>query len=340
MYGEALLVTLRSLVAKGGWSAFDFTAKYYASFGPGGTYTGYVDSATKGTIRNLMAVQQQRDAAIHPPAGFTDGAVASAVFSRLPALAESLSGDALSAAAEALVTEANPAASAEAYAYARAAAAKIEELHGSYPGSDDNQSNVLAKLPAIVGRYAGHRQLLHVVVEAARQTANNDDAITWTTFAARVLEAVILGATIKDAVHTNLVHLEQPYRAAVEHAAKLVDEEDSYVVGVGKLGQSCSLANVVPAAIYLALRHEAKPTYTEAIRENMLAGGDSNGRAMLLGALVAASTAGTATAPGAGIPADWVARVACHEELTSLAAGIHVPAHGSDHVEVHKISGF
>lgn len=48
MLGAATMVAARALVDKKAWSRSAFVARYYAEFGPGGSYTGYVDSATKG----------------------------------------------------------------------------------------------------------------------------------------------------------------------------------------------------------------------------------------------------------------------------------------------------
>lgn len=351
MYGEQLVAMVRSLREKNGWNAVAFGRAFYEAFGPGGRYVGYVDSATKGTVLNLLLTQAELDAVMHVSLGEVPAGEVTAVSAArgaLRGLAEEFSGAALAGKAvelarAALTSGGGGAASAGLSTVAvdllTAAAGKVDELAARYAGSSDNQSNVLAKLPAIVARYAGHRELLHVVVESTKATSNNEEAISWTTWAARVLEAAVLGASARDAITSNLPHLEQPFRAAVEHAIHLAGEGGDVVAGVRSLRINCVLASVVPASVFLALSHGGAPSYAAAMRDNMLAGGDSCGRAVFLGALLAAVNAGTAAPPGAGLPDAWLARLGCGAEMVDLVRHIHVPVTATggaaaDHVEL------
>lgn len=281
---------------------------------------------------------------MRPPAGFTDGAVRGFVFRSLRGVVES-SGSvvgatqaALAAATEAALRAAVPTVSADGVANVLSAALKLDELAMRDVGSDDNESNALAKLPAIVAHYAGHPGMLHAVTEATKQTANNDEALTWAVWVARILEAVILGVPFPDAVRVNLPRLDQPYRSMVEHAVKLAAEEADPVAGVGKLGVSCPLAYAVPAAIYLLSRSGGAAPYATVVRENIAAGGDSAGRGIIVGAISAALNDKVV---GGGVPDEWLAKLvpSLRSELLALAAGIHAPVHGevvTDHVGVHK----
>jgi len=57
-YGEVLHLAVQSLLAtKGLFSEHHFQAAYIAHFGPGGTYIGYIDRPTRGTLANLAAGQ-------------------------------------------------------------------------------------------------------------------------------------------------------------------------------------------------------------------------------------------------------------------------------------------
>jgi ADP-ribosylglycohydrolase len=336
MLGETALVTLRSLADKKAWNRADFGAKFLGTFGPGGSYVGYADGVVKGTVMNILSMQVQQRAVLTPPAGVAGPAVGYPSLMKVKVTAET-SGDmapeAVAAAAEAVVREADPAVSADAVAWIRDAALRLASLAAQPVGADDNQSPGLAKLPAIVARYAGHKELTHIVNESVRATQNNDDAVAWLVPVARIIEAVILGASPSDAVKTNLVHFEQPYRSVVEAALHAAAGEADYLAVLKRFGTSCGLVNTVPGALYLAVRHGAEglPGYVAAVRENILAGGDSAGRAMLLGALLGAAAG--------GVPDEWLARVRCHAELTALTAGIHDDAHAplvSDHVEVHR----
>ncbi|MGR3502635.1 ADP-ribosylglycohydrolase family protein [Pseudaestuariivita sp.] len=71
-YGEVLLTALRVVRAKGGFDVTAFQDAYAAHFGPGGTYVGYIDRPTRGTLDNLHH-------AVTDPSGVDDD--------QLPALA-------------------------------------------------------------------------------------------------------------------------------------------------------------------------------------------------------------------------------------------------------------
>ena len=53
-YGEQMLVCLRSLAAMGGeLDTTDYERRFFDSFGPGGAWVGYIDYATRVTLRNV-----------------------------------------------------------------------------------------------------------------------------------------------------------------------------------------------------------------------------------------------------------------------------------------------
>ena len=52
-YGEQLMVALESLAATGGeLDASDYERRFVERFGPGGSWVGYIDYATRETLRN------------------------------------------------------------------------------------------------------------------------------------------------------------------------------------------------------------------------------------------------------------------------------------------------
>lgn len=52
-YGEQMRVMTRSLLRAKGFDLADYQAEFMASFGPGGSWQGYVDKSTRGTLANL-----------------------------------------------------------------------------------------------------------------------------------------------------------------------------------------------------------------------------------------------------------------------------------------------
>lgn len=338
MYGATAVTTLKSLADNKGWVSGKFNGAYLETFGPGGSYVGYADKAMKLTVLNLLTASVEAGKALEPPTDLAvPGPVRMAMWRSVKPAAEggAASAEELAAATEAAVKAAAPTASSEVLAWAKAAAAKLQEIALKPVGADDAQSSGFAKLAPVVGRYAGHRELLHVVTQAIRATQENEDAVSALVPCARILEAVVMGATPAQAVASCIRFFEQPLRAAVESAVKAAAEDGDYVKVVERYGNACDLSSSVPASVYLLLRPGA--TYTSALRENMLAGGDSAARACFLGAALAA-VHGVGTA--AGVPDAWVAATKDAAVVTELAAHLHVPVtgaegHTSDHVEVH-----
>lgn len=80
-------------------------------------------------------------------------------------------------------------------------------------GTDDSQVNCLVRLPAVVAAFAGSPSMLPAVVDAIRVTQNTDAAVAWGCAAARVLEAMILGASAPAAVMATVTALRAPWRA-------------------------------------------------------------------------------------------------------------------------------
>ena len=77
-YGAQLRVAVQSMLSTGGrFDVADFQDRFAATFGPGGSWVGYIDKATKGTLANLAA--DKRD-----PSGADDDQVPA--LARLPAV--------------------------------------------------------------------------------------------------------------------------------------------------------------------------------------------------------------------------------------------------------------
>ena len=71
-----------------------------------------------------------------------------------------------------------------------------------------------------------------------------------------------------------------------------------------RFGMPCHLPQGLPVLFHIALR---AGSYQEAVEANILAGGDSCGRSLMLGALCAADAA--VSGVGNAVPQDWLQRV-------------------------------
>ena len=69
---------------------------------------------------------------------------------------------------------------------------------------------------------------------------------------------------------------------------------------LGKLGRDCSIGSALPSLLYLLLRGRS---YKETLLENVMAGGDSAARGLLLGGLLAAEQGEGA------VPEEWKSKV-------------------------------
>jgi ADP-ribosylglycohydrolase len=195
------------------------------------------------------------------------------------------------------------------------------------------------KVVPVVGRYAGSPELLDKVTQAIRVHQNNQKAVAFGIAAARLLEAVILGAPLEEALETveknvadDLVDSEfkdevlkafaRGKRGGKEEAKTLDDVllEISHEVMEGKedspfydlAGRSCGLPGSFIGPIALFYKHASSPqAFAVALRENILASGDTCSRAVFVGAVFAAVAVGNSDGASwsNGIPADWIDKV-------------------------------
>lgn len=170
-------------------------------------------------------------------------------------------------------------------------------------GADDDQLPALAALPAVVATHRGSREaLLQRVEQVVRVTNHNDLAVAAAQCAAAALFAVLRGATIAQALTDALPLAGDTLRPLLEQA--LAEPAlDSVAVAV-RYGRACHVSQGLPVIFHIA-RHA--PDYRSAVEANIRAGGDSCGRAILLGALVAAQAQQQGGSQPA-IPLAWLAR--------------------------------
>ncbi|MFW5827513.1 MAG: ADP-ribosylglycohydrolase family protein, partial [Alkalispirochaeta sp.] len=188
----------------------------------------------------------------------------------------------------------------------------------SYAGADDAQLPALTKVPVLVAAYSDDPELEGMVEAAVRVTNNNDKAVDWALFLTRVLKwSLQEDATIADLetqVRAILDRSPDHVVTAMEGVLKRRGEDPKAVTM--KVGPACELNTGVPVAIHNLLTAES---YTAAVRRNILACGDSCGRAMVVGSLAGALFAGDAEA---GIPEEWIGRLTQGDELVERTGQI------------------
>ncbi|KNG94488.1 ADP-ribosylglycohydrolase family protein [Pseudaestuariivita atlantica] len=172
-------------------------------------------------------------------------------------------------------------------------------------GLEDEQLPAIATLPAVVHAH-GQQADLETPVKAAIAVTNvHDEARYYGSIAARLMKLVGDGAELKTAL-----------RASADGHADLtaaLDAKTDDSVAYGEVtGRACHLRQGVPLAFHILARADS---YSDAVERNIRAGGDSAGRAILVGAV-----AGAAFGIGGsrGIPLRWITQTSSLGEITAL----------------------
>lgn len=146
-------------------------------------------------------------------------------------------------------------------------------------GIDDDQHPAVATLPAIVARYHGDAGLQTHARAAISVTNVNAEAERYGLLFTHMLHAVLDGVPLHDAL----------IRAAQDdprlNAALTAGETDSVAYGA-VTERACHLSQGMPLSFHI-LQHAS--SYRDAVEHNIKAGGDSCGRAIIVGAMAGAA---------------------------------------------------
>ncbi|SDZ03936.1 ADP-ribosylglycohydrolase family protein [Nitrosomonas sp. Nm33] len=170
-------------------------------------------------------------------------------------------------------------------------------------GADDDQMPALATIPALVAtHHEPYDALMQRVKEAVRITNNNEIAVSAACCAATALQGILNGKSMIQALTDALVVAGNVLRPTLEQA--LAMETLDSVSAAKSFGLACHVTEGLPIVFHIA-KHASD--YTTAIKTNIRAGGDSCGRAIMLGALVAAHQTKQQNL-ASSIPLSWLAR--------------------------------
>ena len=168
-------------------------------------------------------------------------------------------------------------------------------------GIDDDQNPALSRLPVVIAAYHGTSELADMARAAMQITNVNDVADGYTTVFIDLLGRVLDGEPLDSALVAAADNAQGDIQAALRHA--LTTQETDSTVFTGEVGRACHLPTSGPAMFHI-LKHSS--SYAEAVERNVLAGGDSAGRAIPIGAAMGAAQ-GVATP--SGIPLAWVLKL-------------------------------
>ena len=225
-YGEALHLAVRCINRNDG--AFDvatYQQDYVDTFGAGGSYQGYIDKPTRGTLANIA----------------------------------------------------------------------VEQLAPS--GIEDDQLPALSTLPAIVLAYHDADNFPTTVKEAIQVTSLDAEALAYGGVFTDLLTRVLAGEDIGKALWASAITAGPTGQALLD----ALDTDEDSSVNYGEItGRACHLSMGMPLAFHILSRAQS---FEDAIERNILAGGDSAGRAIVIGAVMGAHHG---IAGPSGIPLEWI----------------------------------
>lgn len=170
-------------------------------------------------------------------------------------------------------------------------------------GADDDQFAALAAIPAVVAAHTGPQEALKAKVEkVVRLTNDNDTAVAAAQYAGCVLLEVLNGQSIAQALTNALPHAGEKLTPLLEEVMQISRLDSTRVAK--RFGSACHVLEGLPVLAHIA---QHAPDYRAAIEENIRIGGDSCGRAIMLGAIMAAYTV-QQNESISSIPLEWIAR--------------------------------
>jgi ADP-ribosylglycohydrolase len=297
-YGAATGVITDSLLAsEGALDVRDYQRRFRAFFGPGGRWQGYIDNPTRVTLDNLNTIEHNaiEQARSTTTTDLTDKQKRLLVQKVLP-YTRHLSGDQL----------AEPVRRAIGLTYQETEiqeagvhlAETIDRHLLPQSGADDMQLPAVSKLPPLVACYCGSDKLMEVTEAAVRVTNHNDEAVAWAKCAARLLDHLFQGEPLSAALDAASQEAPDPKSLSNARSGAQLD-----AAGAGDtFGRTCYLNEAMPVIFHILNHAES---YTDAVRANIHCGGDSCGRAWIIGPAMAALYG---VGGERGVPLSWLAR--------------------------------
>jgi ADP-ribosylglycohydrolase len=181
-------------------------------------------------------------------------------------------------------------------------------------GADDDQLAAASRLAALTVRYWNDPSLLSVVEQATRVCQNNDRTVAYMKFNARFLSELLdrrdIHTALRRAEEQTLLlepQLGQEIRRKTREA--LEETLNEVIEATLTFGQACPLPKSFPSSIHALLKHT--DDFESAILATLRAGGDSAGRASMIGAWLGAHLGINA------IPKAWRVRLSQSDRIST-----------------------
>lgn len=178
-------------------------------------------------------------------------------------------------------------------------------------GADDDQPATVTHLAPVVAAHLNDHDLSGTITKATRVCQNNRRAIAYSQATALILKDLINGSPPEAAVSETirLIQSSDSEYAEVIKRMELADASRTLSVHDATMlfGQSCPLLSSFTAALHTMLT--CSNDFAEALTATANAGGDSAGRAAMVGAWLGAHLGIEA------IPSEWLTRLTAHDQI-------------------------
>jgi len=306
-YGATVELTARHLAHnKGAFIPSIASDEFLDTFGYGGTFTGYIDHPAEGSLDNIRHRNKEIEKTLQSLAGkmpfpwlIQIQPVIKRVASR-PSLEgwEEALADSLKALTDISLSQEQISLLGE----------KIQDVHNLYGGEtgvSDFQLPLLAQIIPVALLLASQERedplFTEEIHRAAQLTHVDKSALKVADFTGYLLGDLLREKPLREAIEGKFPLLPENLVSKVKLA--LSQPWEGIEKGAEQFGMSCVLNQGLPLALHTLLHSSS---YSEAVRRTILAGGDSCGRGILVGAL-----AGLLWDVGTpqGIPQEWIRKV-------------------------------
>lgn len=316
-YGVQSLVMLRALVDAGGrYDPATYTAAFRAHFGYGGAYVGYIDHATGDTLDNFRRFNDAAKACAQALPFDGEARVRNALVAKALEQIARHEGDELAEAYQATIAK-----DYKDSATRRFAAVLLPALAAlpAATGASDLQLPAIAKLPPLVSLLVATDRASDSTFDAAVTSAiqiTNDHPVAadYGRICAAMMQAALTKGSVTSVIDAGCAAAGNETATLLDEALEMRTRPNDQVTA--HFGMACDLPFGVPSAFH---NIATASSFTQAVRSNIYGGGDSCGRAMLVGAVMGAvhGVGGTR-----GIPPEWITRLEVKAEVEGLLAAL------------------
>lgn len=312
-YGHQALVMLRSLHANDGhFNVNHYSQLFRKYFGYGGDYIGYIDHATRETLDNFIRLEDEALTRARALPFDGDESLTTALVIKALSIRSQYSAEMVTAKFEEAIRITHD--NEKVVAHGFKVLAEIEAM-GAEKGADDEQFPATSKLAPLIGitrakNLADGAELIALAESAITVTHSHARALSYGGVVASMMEAAADGSDAEGIVQAALSTADAPIKEALGLALSMKDQHLNEVTQ--HFGLACDLRYGVPSIVHNIANASS---YSEAIRNNIYAGGDTCGRSMILGALAGAVFGVDGES---GIPSAWIDRLSVKQELDAL----------------------